>query len=82
MGYRLKYEAMLEVEAAVRRTGNPDLNLGKLSDALGRVERLKIRVLKSFVFLGTTAEPGTKLTIDADLARGLCATGRAEILDK
>jgi hypothetical protein len=81
MGYRLKYEAMLEVEAAVRRTGNPHLNLGKLSDAIGGVGRSKVRALRGFRNFGVDIKPGDVTVLPTDLATGLAVTGQCEILD-
>jgi hypothetical protein len=81
MSYRLKFESQLLVEAALRHVGNPNVHLAKLSDSVGNVGRSTIRVLKSFTYLGgVIAEPEQKLTIEADLARGLAKTGAVEIL--
>jgi hypothetical protein len=77
----LTVEQRLTRDALVFRVGDPGSSYGKLSDAIGKLEKVKVRVLAPCRLYGIEAEPGQVFTLESDVAKGLRVTGHVVFED-
>jgi hypothetical protein len=79
---KLNRQQRLAHKEAMLTVGNPDLHLGRLSDAVGDVGRLRVRALRPFRGAGLDVTPGMTVSLPRDIAQGLAMTGFAEVLSE